>query len=147
MDGDTGDDSLCNVRRLRDRIRELEAKVSQLQKLRTTPSNLSDWIIEKLKTLGVLYKPDERGDVIGEIQGWMHILCFHYEQNLREVKEYDAARRKAKELEAALKAAQDRNMCLKEENETLKAVAAAHGLYQRSAPIAAASGRRIEEPA
>ncbi len=60
---------------------------------------LPEWIIAKLKTMTEYYEPPTDGrDITSEIQGWMHVLCFHYEQNRREVKEFDAARRKAKEL-------------------------------------------------
>lgn len=63
---------------------------------------LADWIIAKLKTMKDYYEPPTDGrDIVHEIYGWMHVLCFHYEQNRREVKEYGAARRTAKELEAA----------------------------------------------
>src|SRR5262245_21337960 len=62
------------------------ARLAELERLMRLPA----WIIGKLKTLGVYYEPptDSR-DVVGEIQGWMHKLCFHYVQNRREVKEYD----------------------------------------------------------
>lgn len=64
-------------------------------------NTLPDWLVRKLKTLGEYYEsPTDGRDAVSEIQGWMHVLCFHYLQNRREVKEYDAARRKAKELEA-----------------------------------------------
>lgn len=62
---------------------------------------LPEWLIAKLKTLGEYYEPPTDGrDAIHEIYGWMHVLCFHYVQNRREVKEYDAARREAKALRA-----------------------------------------------
>jgi hypothetical protein len=61
---------------------------------------LPKWIVAKLKTLWGYYEPptDGRG-VVQEIYGWMHVLCFHYLQNRREVKEYAAARRAAKQAQ------------------------------------------------
>jgi hypothetical protein len=61
---------------------------------------LPQWIITKLKTLGEYYEPPTDGrDMAHEIYGWMHVLCFHYIQNRREVKEYDAARRAIKAMQ------------------------------------------------
>lgn len=83
------------------RIAALEARVRELEGERDRLRDLPEWIVRKLKTLGEYYEPptDSR-DVKGEIQGWMHVLCFHYVQNRREVKEYDAARRTAKAMTA-----------------------------------------------
>lgn len=70
--------------------------------------NLEAWIISKLKTMVDYYQPPNDGrDTAHEIMGWMHVLCFHYEQNRREVKEYDAARRAAKELTKRAEAADE----------------------------------------
>lgn len=81
------------------------------------------WIVGKLKTLGEYYEPptDDR-DVVSEIQGWMHVLCFHYVQNRREVKEYDAARRKVKELETRLAAAESALAAEREKVESLESL-------------------------
>ena len=75
----------------------LRAAADEIARLRELP----DWIVSKLQTLGEYYEPPNDGrDQRHEIMGWMHVLCFHYVQNRRDVKEYDAARRRAKELES-----------------------------------------------
>lgn len=83
----------------RDVVDALVAKCDRL-------AGLADWIIRKLKTMTEYYTaPTDNRDVVSEIQGWMHVLCFHYEQNRREVKEYDAARKEAKRLTIELEQA------------------------------------------
>ena len=76
---------------------ELAAVWAERDELRELP----EWIVRKLQTMEEYYEPPSDGrDIKREIQGWMHVLCFHYEQNRREVKEYDSARRAAKQLRA-----------------------------------------------
>lgn len=93
---------------MRSVLRSHEALCAERDRLRSLP----EWIIGKLQTMKDYYEPPTDGrDARSEIQGWLHVLCFHYEQNRREVKEYDAARRRAKELEAEvaqLRAERDR---------------------------------------
>lgn len=82
------------------------ARLAAVTAERDRLAELPEWVVGKLKTLGEYYDPPTDGrDVVSEIQGWMHVLCFHYVQNRREVKEYDAARREAKTLRADLDAA------------------------------------------
>lgn len=100
------DDVITSHRGQNARIAVLEARVREVEADNDRLRALPEWVVAKLKTLGDYYEPPKDGrDVTGEIQGWMHVLCFHYVQNRREVKEYDAARRTAKQAESDLDAA------------------------------------------
>jgi len=75
------------------RITALEAEVTRLK-------DLPEWIIRKLKTMEYYEPPTDGRDIRSEIQGWFHVLCFHYVQNRREVKTYSENCKAMKQLEA-----------------------------------------------
>lgn len=121
-------------------LERLDAAERDRDEARRERDALLAWLIAKIKTVGEYYEPPTDGrDATHEIYGWMHVLCFHYVQNRREVKEFDAARRALKEERAAREKAEarvdtlERNIagkCLYVMDEELQGLANALGLAQ-----------------
>lgn len=77
-------------------VNKVEALVAENARLRDLP----EWIIRKLKTMEYYESPTDDRDIRSEIQGWLHVLCFHYVHSRREVKAYSENCKAMKQLQS-----------------------------------------------